>query len=67
MQLKQLLKEEGLMLPPLFKKYTAVTKPGGTRFHACNVDPGFCDSVDGLVEVDLEQVDSKFARRYLEG
>lgn len=67
LQLKQLLKEEGVMLPPLFKKYTAVTKPGGTRFHAFNVDPDFCDSVDGLVVVDLQQVDPKFARRYLEG
>ena len=64
-QLKQILKEEGVMLPPLFKKYTAVTKPGGTSFHAFNVDPDFCDSVDGLVVVDLEQVDPKFARRYL--
>ncbi|SHF02051.1 Putative hemolysin [Microbulbifer donghaiensis] len=64
-QLKQTLKEEGVMLPPLFKKYTAVTRPGGTSFHAFNVDPDFCDSVDGLVVVDLEQVDSKFARRYL--
>lgn len=64
-QLKQVLKEEGVMLPPLFKKYTAVTKPGGTSFHAFNVDPDFCDSVDGLVVVDLEQVDPKFAKRYL--
>lgn len=66
-QLKQILKEEGVMLPPLFRKYTAVTKPGGTTFHAFNVDPDFCDSVDGLVVVDLAQVDPKFARRYLNG
>lgn len=64
-QLKALLKEEGVVLPPLFKKYASVTKPGGTSFHAFNVDPDFCDSVDGLVVVDLEQVDPKFARRYL--
>jgi len=66
-QLKRILKEEGVMLPPLFKKYAAVTKPGGTSFHAFNVDPDFCDSVDGLVVVDLDQVDPKFARRYLGG
>ncbi|MCW8125574.1 lysophospholipid acyltransferase family protein [Microbulbifer halophilus] len=64
-QLKGILKEEGVMLPPLFKKYTAVTEPGGTSFHAFNVDPDFCDSVDGLVVVDLEKMDPKFARRYL--
>ncbi|WP_308366475.1 MULTISPECIES: GNAT family N-acyltransferase [unclassified Microbulbifer] len=64
-QLKKILKEEGVMLPPLFKKYASVTRPGGTSFHAFNVDPDFCDSVDGLVVVDLEQVDPKFARRYL--
>jgi len=65
LQLKQVLKEEGAVLPPLFKKYTAVTVPGGTSFHAFNIDPDFCDSVDGLVVVDLEQMDPKFARRYL--
>ncbi|WP_105103651.1 lysophospholipid acyltransferase family protein [Microbulbifer pacificus] len=65
LQLKQILKEEGVVLPPLFKKYTAVTVPGGTSFHAFNIDPDFCDSVDGLVVVDLEKMDPKFAKRYL--
>ena len=67
LQLKQILKQEGVMLPPLFKKYTAVTTPGGTSFHAFNIDPDFCDSVDGLVVVDLKKMDAKFARRYLAG
>ena len=65
LQLKQILKEEGVVLPPLFKKYTAVTTAGGTSFHAFNIDPDFCDSVDGLVVVDLEKMDAKFAKRYL--
>ncbi|HEY8569708.1 lysophospholipid acyltransferase family protein [Microbulbifer sp.] len=65
LQLKQILKEEGVVLPPLFKKYTAVTVPGGTSFHAFNIDPDFCDSVDGLVVVDLQKMDAKFARRYM--
>ncbi|WP_020412522.1 lysophospholipid acyltransferase family protein [Microbulbifer variabilis] len=64
-QLKQVLREEGVVLPPLFKKYAALTKPGGTSFHAFNIDPEFCDSVDGLVVVDLHLVDEKFAKRYL--
>ncbi|MFI2811678.1 MULTISPECIES: lysophospholipid acyltransferase family protein [Microbulbifer] len=67
LQLKQVLKQEGVLLPPLFKKYTAVTTPGGTSFHAFNVDPDFCDSVDGLVVVDLQKMDPKFSRRYLAG
>lgn len=66
-QLKQVLKEESVVLPPLFKKYAAVTLPGGTSFHAFNVDPDFCDSVDGLVVVDLQRADPKFAKRYLGG
>ncbi|WP_078082998.1 lysophospholipid acyltransferase family protein [Microbulbifer mangrovi] len=65
LQLKQVLKQEGVVLPPLFKKYTAVTTPGGTSFHAFNIDPDFCDSVDGLVVVDLEKMDPRFAKRYL--
>lgn len=65
LQLKQVLKEEGVVLPPLFRKYSAVTLPGGTSFHCFNVDPDFCDSVDGLVVVDLARADPKFARRYL--
>ncbi|WP_237054996.1 lysophospholipid acyltransferase family protein [Microbulbifer sediminum] len=67
LQLKLILKEEGVVLPPLFKKYTAVTVPGGTSFHAFNVDPDFCGSVDGLVVVDVQMMDPKFARRYLAG
>ncbi|WP_444940903.1 lysophospholipid acyltransferase family protein [Microbulbifer sp. ZKSA004] len=64
-QLKHILREEGVMLPPLFKKYASVTKTGGTSFHAFNIDPDFCDAVDGLVVVDLSKVDKKFAKRYL--
>ncbi|WP_444943644.1 lysophospholipid acyltransferase family protein [Microbulbifer sp. ZKSA006] len=64
-QLKQVLGEEGVKLPPLFKKYASVTVPGGTSFHAFNIDPDFCDAVDGLVVVDLSKVDKKFAKRYL--
>ncbi|WP_299941963.1 GNAT family N-acyltransferase [uncultured Microbulbifer sp.] len=66
-QLKQVLREEGVVLPPLFKKYAALTQPGGTSFHAFNIDPGFCDAVDGLVVVDLSLADKKFAKRYLSG
>jgi len=67
LQLKQVLREEGVVLPPLFKKYASLTRPGGTTFHAFNIDPDFCDSVDGLVVVDLHLAEEKFARRYLAG
>lgn len=55
----------GAALPMLYKQYTDLCEPGGARFLAFGVDPDFSDSVDGLIEVDLQMLRPKKRARYL--
>ena len=63
--LKNNLDSLGATLPMLYKQYTELCEPGGARFLAFGVDPGFSDSVDGLIEVDLHRLRAKKRERYL--
>ena len=55
----------GAALTMLYKQYTDLCEPGGARFLAFGVDPDFSDSVDGLIEVDLQMLRPKKRARYL--
>lgn len=55
----------GATLPMLYRQYTELCEPGGARFLAFGVDPEFADSIDGLVEVDLNMLLPKKRDRYL--
>lgn len=55
----------GTAVPVLYKQYTELCEPGGARFLAFGVDPDFSDSIDGLIEVDLQQLQARKRRRYL--
>lgn len=55
----------GATVPMLYKQYTELCEPGGTRFLAFGVDPAFSDSIDGLIEVDLHCIRPKKRARYL--
>jgi hypothetical protein len=55
----------GATLPMLYKQYTDLCEPGGARFLAFGVDAEFSDSVDGLIEVDLDRLRPKKRARYL--
>ncbi|MDH5834629.1 lysophospholipid acyltransferase family protein [Luteimonas kalidii] len=55
----------GVVVPVLYRQYTALCEPGGVRFLAFGVDPDFCDSIDGLVEVDLQRLRLAKGARYL--
>ncbi len=57
----------GTSVPTLYRQYTDLCEPGGARFLAFGVDPGFSDSIDGLIEVDLHTVRPKKRQRYLRG
>ena len=59
------LSAQGATLPMLYRQYTELCEPGGARFLAFGVDPDFADSIDGLVEVDLQRVLPKKRDRYL--
>ncbi|MDG2519116.1 lysophospholipid acyltransferase family protein [Lysobacter soli] len=63
--LKTNLDALGATLPMLYKQYTDLCEPGGTRFLAFGVDPAFSDAVDGLIEVDLDLLRPKKRERYL--
>lgn len=64
--LKQNLDALGSSVPTLYKQYTELCEPGGARFLAFGVDPGFSDAIDGLIEVDIAAMRPKKRQRYLE-
>lgn len=64
--LKSNLDSLGATIPMLYKQYTELCEPGGARFLAFGVDPAFSDSIDGLIEVDLQRIRPKKRARYLE-
>jgi putative hemolysin len=63
--LKANLDALGAQVPMLYKQYVELCEPGGARFLAFGVDPDFSDSVDGLIEVDLQCMRAKKRQRYL--
>src|SRR5690606_37527051 len=63
--LKANLSALGATVPMLYKQYTDLCEPGGARFLAFGVDPGFSDAIDGLIEVDLHRIRPNKRRRYL--
>jgi len=66
-QLKERLSTLGTSVPVLYKQYSELCEPGGTRFLAFNVDPAFSNCVDGLVWVDLHRVKPAKRARYMSG
>ena len=64
--LKAQLAFMGIRIPTLYKQYTDLCLPGGTRFCGFNIDEDFGYCVDGLVVVDLGQIKSKKHARYIE-
>lgn len=54
----------GASVPILYKQYTDLCEPGGARFLAFATDPDF-NSVDGLIEIDLDCLRPAKRQRYL--
>ena len=63
--LKLQLAVMGVKIPTLYKQYTDLCLPGGTRFCGFNIDENFGHCVDGLVVVDLGLVKAKKRARYI--
>lgn len=63
--LKAKLKEEGASVPTLYKQYSELCETGGTQFSAFNVDPDFCDCIDGFVIVDMSKLKPSKKERYM--
>jgi putative hemolysin len=66
-QLKHLLANMGVNIPTLYKQYSEICEPDGVAFLDFNIDPDFCDCIDGLVVVDTEKLVPKKRKRYLQG
>ena len=64
-KLKDELAAMGVSVPVLYRQYTELCEPGGTRFLGCSVDPAFGNCVDALVLVDLHALKSAKRSRYL--
>lgn len=64
--LKANLATLGTAVPTLYKQYTELCEPGGARFLAFGIDPQFSDSIDGLIEVDMQRLRPKKRKRYLQ-
>jgi hypothetical protein len=64
-RLKDELAAMSVSVPVLYRQYTELCEPGGTRFLGFSVDPTFGNCVDALVLVDLHALKSAKRSRYL--
>ncbi|MEA9395989.1 lysophospholipid acyltransferase family protein [Lelliottia amnigena] len=64
-KLKSLLGNLGCGIPPLYKQYSELCKPGGVQFIDFGSDPAFNNCVDGLVLVDLCYLKANRYQRYI--
>lgn len=65
-ELKHLLANMGLNVPTLYKQYSEVCEKDGVGFLDFNIDPDFCDCIDGLVVVDSNKLLPKKRKRYIQ-
>lgn len=65
-QLKHLLANMGVNVPTLYKQYSEICEREGVAFLDFNIDPDFCDCIDGLVVVDTHKLVAKKRKRYLQ-
>ena len=66
-RLKTELKKHRAVVPTLYKQYSELCEPGGTMFTAFNVDPDFCDCIDGFMITEISKFKDAKRQRYLEG
>ena len=63
--LKDQLALHGVTVPALYKHYTELCEPGGVRFLDFGIDANFGYCVDGLVQVDVDRINSRKRSRYI--
>jgi putative hemolysin len=62
--LKNALKNMGLSIPVLYRRYTDLTEYGGSKFVSWCVDVNFNNAIDGLILVDLSRLKDEVKSRY---
>ncbi|MFC0178800.1 lysophospholipid acyltransferase family protein [Thorsellia kenyensis] len=63
--LKSLLANMNCSVPTLYKQYTELCESGGAKFLDFGIDASFCDSIDGLVLIDLDKIKPQKFQRYI--
>jgi len=62
--LKTALREQGLSIPVLLRRYTEITEEGGTLFYGFGIDRILNSALAGLIVVDLNYIRSEMFQRY---
>lgn len=60
------LREFGLSVPTLYRQYSELCEPGGSRFLDFGEDPDFGNCIDGFVVVDVRKITAEKRARYIE-
>ncbi|GAB1373115.1 lysophospholipid acyltransferase family protein [Candidatus Kapaibacterium sp.] len=62
--LKNALKNMGLSVPVLYRRYTELAEYGGAKFISWCIDVNFNNAIDGLIVVDLSMLKEEVKERY---
>lgn len=62
--LKNSMRQFGMSIPTLIRRYVDLTEHGGTKFIDYGVDEGFGNSIDCFIVVDLKMIKEDFKKRY---
>lgn len=62
--LKNAMRQFGMSIPTLIRRYVDLTEFGGTKFIDYGVDEGFGNSIDCFIVVDLNMIQEDFKKRY---
>lgn len=64
MKLKRAIRQFGMSIPTLLRRYVDLTNFGGTKFIDYGIDESFANSIDCFVIVDLKMIREDFKQRY---
>lgn len=64
--LKRYLKEQGAIVPTLFKQYTELCQDDGVCFLDFNINTGWSDVVEGFIIADISCMKKNKKKRYIE-
>jgi putative hemolysin len=64
--LKSALSNIGVTIPTLYKQYSEITEDGGVKFLSFNIDKNFADCIDGFILVEVDKINERAKKRYID-
>ena len=64
--LKSALANIGVTVPTLYKQYSEITEENGVKFLSFNIDKNFGDCVDGFILVEVDKINERAKKRYID-